>query len=462
MGDPVARPLNARKRPAGRPMTVQNVAHRADSASRSASHRAGSHSALVDAKRRRGRRRFLVVVIAIALVVALAAAGMTAFAFFRTTDSNLNLDPSNAKDALVAQKDGEAYYALMSADLSRPELREQQPGALGLLLLRIDEGAHAVTMVTIPSKLNVRTSDGQTHPIDEASQIGGEAELIKCVADLAQVDISHFVKTDADGIAGMTEALGGVQMSVPSEIDDPRAGTLVVMPGDDKLTGEEALILLRASNVSGGESAMYKNRMAFTLALAEQAASTEGLDFANAVGETSKYIYTDWTASDLLALGGALKPFEDLTVYQCTVPYAESNAKGSDVTLYERQTKSWEAMLSRIKAGEDPNDIDSAPENVNASNVTVEVRNGTSTAGAAAKLGEFLSGSGYEVIGVGNTDDGTIYPETLVVYTDQGSEGAAKAIVEDMGSGRVVNGGDFYSSQADVIAIIGLDWMPVG
>ena len=99
---------------------------------------------------------------------------------------------------------------------------------------------------------------------------------------------------------------------------------------------------------------------------------------------------------------------------------------------------------------------------MNASNVTVEVRNGTSTAGAAAKLGEFLSGSGYEVIGVGNTDDGTIYPETLVVYTDQGSEGAAKAIVEDMGSGRVVNGGDFYSSQADVIAIIGLDWMPVG
>ncbi len=91
------------------------------------------------------------MVIAIALVVALAAAGMTAFAFFRTTDSNLNLDPSNAKDALVAQKDGEAYYALMSADLSRPELREQQPGALGLLLLRIDEGAHAVTMVTIPS-----------------------------------------------------------------------------------------------------------------------------------------------------------------------------------------------------------------------------------------------------------------------------------------------------------------------
>ena len=105
--------------------------------------------------------------------------------------------------------------------------------------------------------------------------------------------------------------------------------------------------------------------------------------------------------------------------------------------------------------------IDSVAEGVDEGQVTVEVRNGTNTAGAAAKLGEMLSAKGYEVIGVGNTDDATIYPETLVVYTNSEAEGAAKAVVSDMGSGRVVNGGDFYSSEADIIAIIGQDWMPV-
>ena len=118
-------------------------------------------------------------------------------------------------------------------------------------------------------------------------------------------------------------------------------------------------------------------------------------------------------------------------------------------------------MLARIEAGEDPNAIDSTAEGVDPDMVTVEVRNGTNTAGAAAKLGEMLAGYGYEILGVGNTDDGTIYPETLIVYTNGESEGAAKAIVAEMGSGRVVNGGDYYSSDADVIAIIGLDWMPV-
>lgn len=458
---PEARSLTRKRHPSKRPLTVSNVEAPASGRARTAA-RGGAHSALVDAQRKRSRRRSVLLVAGVVLLALIAACAVGAFTFFRSTDSNLALDPSNAKEALVAQKEGEPYYVLMEADLTRAGYAVQQPDAIGYQLLRIDEAEKVVTMVTVPSKLAVRTSDGDVHPLDEAADVGGDAELIRAVASLAEVDISHFVTTDADGICGIVDAMGGVAVEMPSAIDDPRAGSLVIPANADVLTGEQALIYLRATNISGGTDAAFKNRMTFTLDLAEDAADSEGLDFANAVGEASRYIYTDWTASDLLALGSALKPFSELTVYQCIVPYAASSAAGVDVVLYERQSKSWAAMLERVKAGEDPNDIDSAAENVDASEVTIEVRNGTNTAGAAARLAESLEAQGYQILGVGNTDDGTIYPETLVVYTNSESEGAAKAVVADMGSGRVVNGGDFYSSEADIIAIIGQDWMPVG
>lgn len=461
-GPPVARPLtySPRQRTRKPERVISNVERPASG--RSLPRRgAGAHSVLVDAKRKRSRRKVVLIALILTVLVGLAAAGVSAFTFFRSTDSNLALDPSNVQEALVAQKADEPYFVLMTADLSLPGYAKQQPNAQGYQLVRIDEGARTVTLITIPSKLNVRTSDGETRPLDEAKAVGGDAELVRVVSELIGEGIAHFVTTDSAGISGMADALGGVPVELVSQIDDPTTGYEVVDAGASRLSGSQSLAFLRASNVAGGVDGMFQDRMTYTLNLAKEAASSQGLSFANAVGEASRFIYTDWTASDLLALGSALSPFDGLTIYTCIFPYVSSNAAGVGNTLYERRSQSWDQMLARIKAGQDPNDIETESASVEANGVTVEVRNGTNTAGAAAKLGEMLTQDGYEVIGVGNTDDNTIYPETLVIYTKSEYEGEAKAVLDDMGSGRLVNGGDFYSSDAHVIAIIGLDWMPV-
>ncbi|MFR7404232.1 MAG: hypothetical protein ACLUW6_06365 [Coriobacteriaceae bacterium] len=43
--------------------------------------------------------------------------------------------------------------------------------------------------------------------------------------------------------------------------------------------------------------------------------------------------------------------------------------------------------------------------------------------------------------------------------TDEAFEIAAKAIVSDLSAGRVVNGGDFYTFDTNVLVIIGTDWI---
>ena len=86
------------------------------------------------------------------------------------------------------------------------------------------------------------------------------------------------------------------------------------------------------------------------------------------------------------------------------------------------------------------------------------MRNGAGITGAASACKTFLESKGYSVDSAGNADDGTTYEETLIVYMDDQYENPANSIVNELGCGRVVNGGDYYTSSSNIIVIIGLDW----
>lgn len=406
---------------------------------------------------RKKRRRRIMFVAIVALLVLAVSAGVGVATYYSSSDSKLALGDSNASDALVAQEGDAPYYILCAAQLgSAGAAQGAQTDAY--MLVRVDEANRALTFIAIPSNLEVRLSDGQNHPLYDAREVGGDAELISQVADLADVDITHFAMTDAQGIAGMVDAVGGVQVNVSEEVDDPYAGTKVLLAGDQSLDGADALIYLRATNFSNGIEGAAANRVGFTLALAQRALTAEGLSFAALVGDAGDYVSTDMTSSQLIALSDALRPLDEVTVYTCVVPGYETDGTP---TLYEYSDSQWADMLERVKAGEDPNAIDSSAEYVNPADVTVEVRNGAGTTGAASSLGDMLSAAGYAVEGVGNVDDGTTYPETFVIYSDEANEGAAKAVMQVVGSGRIIVGGDFYTFDTDILVIIGKDWMPV-
>lgn len=409
---------------------------------------------------RRSHVKTVFIALGIVVLIVAIALGIGMYTYFKSTDQNLSFDASDAKEALVAPEADAPFYVLCTADLADPYLANNPPENQGYMLVRVDTQAKQLTFITIPAQLQVRMKDGEVHPLDEAHRTAGDAALISIVSDLAGIKVNHFITTSVDHIESMVEFLGGIHLDITEEIDDPRAGTRVVMVGDESLDGAESIVVLRATNFAGGFETTAKNRVAFTMQVLRQSLGTEGLDFASIVGEASKYISTDLTTSDLLSLGEVLKPVQDITVYQAILPYYETSDPLSGQASYSSKSEAWLQMAERFRAGEDPSQGDSDAQSVNKAGVTVEVRNGTITNGAAAKLAESLKGFGYQITDVGNADGGVIYPETLIVYTDPAYEGAAKAVIGDMGVGRAVNGGDYYSSDAQVIAIIGKDWMP--
>ncbi len=102
---------------------------------------------------------------------------------------------------------------------------------------------------------------------------------------------------------------------------------------------------------------------------------------------------------------------------RCTLPWFPGALTTSDEgeETYEVSGEDLAAMMEAVNAGNSPESFEGNLANVDRSLVTVEVRNGSGIQGAAARCGELLTSAGYDVKSVGNVDDGTVYPETLVI-----------------------------------------------
>ena len=407
---------------------------------------------------RRRRKRVIGIVVIVALVSVALAIAAGVYAYLRNTDARLELPGPEVEALLVTESPNEPYYVLCVADLGDSRFAYDRPSDDAYMLVRVDVQSKVVTFITIPAEISMEFPDEEYYTLSDYPAELGEEGAVSAISKFANVPISHYVRTDASRIVSMTDLLGGVDMDIVQEIDDPNAGIYVVRPGEQHLDGKKALFVLRATNVEGGFATTASYRMGFTQELACEALDSTGIGFANLVSDASNYIDTDWSTSELLALGDALRPASEITFYQCIVPYMKSASARDGSTVYRCIESDWQLLMEAVSQGLDPASIEREPGEVNEKEITVEVRNGAMINGAATLVGNMLSELGYNVLSVGNVDDGTTYPETLVVYTKEEFEDAALSIVRDLGAGRVVNGGDFYSSKADVIVIIGIDW----
>ena len=396
------------------------------------------------------RIAFLALMVVLILTVGI---GVGVAVYFGQSNSKMSFGDESVDKVLVEPVEGEAYYALCAAELGT-YIDPASGEADAYVLVRIDEANKALTLVGIPANLAVKTADGTTMALYEVLDAEGDAALISQVSQFAGVDISHYAHTNAEGISRMVEKLGGLSVTLTEELDDPNAGILYIQAGEQTLDGESVLTLLRATNFSNGLETQNGNRLEVMTQMAAAALSSEGLSFASELSSMADSVQTSWSSSALMDLGELMRPFDSVTVYEAFVPgYASGR-------LYVDSTAKWKALMQNVMAGKDPYAESETVTNVDRSAVTVEVRNGGGVTGAGAKMGELITACGYQLGEVGNTGDGANYPETLVIYKDPAYASAAEALVADTGAGRVVNGGDFYTFETNLLVVVGKDWMP--
>lgn len=397
----------------------------------------------------KGRKRKAIVGVVLGVAVLVVACVAAAFVYVGNIDSRLAVPDKDALSGVLAppaDAQGTAEYTILAASYD-------DPGAIeSIALVRTDAASGQATVVAIPG--SVQTLDG-SQTLSEAYAEGGDAGLAQAVEEFAGIQAAHYARTDANGLQGLVDAVGGITVTLDEEVSDPDAGDMTLPAGAQTIDGQQALFLCRANDFSNPDEGRAKNMAAVAAGLLSKVSASEGLGFYLQMDHVADFIKTDMDVRAFEGFVSSLRGIELGSVLSDSVPI---RSKSSSTGVLTVDQEAWTAMMGRVNQGlapkEDVRDIVAA---ANPSSFTITVNNGGGVEGAAAQAAQMLQNDGFSVSTVGNTAM-QVYDETLVIYKDEAFESQAEAVVALLGHGRAVWDSIHYSFDTDVLVVIGSDW----
>ncbi|GAA4699434.1 LCP family protein [Nocardioides conyzicola] len=247
--------------------------------------------------KRRGkvRKRHTVGKVLLSTVVVLGlATGLGVVFLYRHLNGNLEvLDPSsqlsNRPDKVKVEGPREPLNVLIMGSDTRDGAGNNIDGLTGggersdtTILLHLSADRKRAYGISIPrdllidrpecKKANGEKIAGADQVMwNEAFAVGGPACTIQQFEQVTGIRLDHFVKVDFEGFRGMVDAIGGVSMCIPEDIDDPDHH-IHIPAGTRKLHGNEALNYVRERYVvgDGSDVGRMKRQQAFIASMAHQ------------------------------------------------------------------------------------------------------------------------------------------------------------------------------------------------
>ncbi|OIV36824.1 transcriptional regulator [Mangrovactinospora gilvigrisea] len=316
--------------------------------------------------RRLGRRIALVVC---AVLVVLGGAG--GFAYYKL-DGNLHgvdIDKALGKDRPKKVDNGAENILVLGSDS-----RSGANGAYGrdegsarsdtAMVLHLAKGRKSGTLISIPrdtlvDRPSCTAPNGSTTAaasgvmFNSAYSAGGPACSVKTVEKLTGVRMDHFVEIDFAGFTKVVDALGGVTVDIPQDIDD-NDSHLHITKGVHKLDGKQALGLVRTRHGVGDGSDLgrIKLQQLFIRSLMKQVESSSLLTSPTKLYRTAdaatKTVTTDSGLDSLSSLTSFARSMSGLTgsrLKTVTMPvqYDPSNPNRV-IPINSEMTRLWTAV----------------------------------------------------------------------------------------------------------------------
>lgn len=440
--------------------------------------------------RRKKTKRKRIALVTLAVVGALLLGGIgAAWAYISQIDSNLSDGlSSDLLSALSASDTASDPFYMLLIGVDKSEARDESGEFSGtyrtdtMILARIDPKEKKVTLISIPRDTQVDLGTYGEQKINAAYAFGGATLAVTTVENLAGVEISHYAEIDFDGLVAVVDALGGIDVNVPVEIDDDQAGGYLAA-GQQTLSGSQALILCRSrhtyDDIGDGDAMRAACQRLVIQAIMQKALSSDVATLTNTVSTLAEYVTTDLSVSEIVGLAQNMLGIDvSQNVYTSAVP---TTSQYIDSVWWEiLDEEEWEAMMERVKQGlsptgetevdsstgltlssagsssSDSSDSSSSSSGSSLSSYSISVKNGAGITGCAAEAAEKLTAEGATVE-TGNADDFN-YSSTLVIYESSSDADTAQAIVDLLGTGEAVQNTGKYSYTADFLVVVGADW----
>ncbi|WP_326550790.1 LCP family protein [Micromonospora sp. NBC_01813] len=237
--------------------------------------------------RPRWGRIALVSLVALLLVALVAGGGLWAYA--RGLDQDLaRTDPFSAitEGRPPAAVDGALNILMIGTDSRDPDAQLDQAGrwrADTIIVMHIPSShdrAYLVSIprdlyVTVPEEAGAACDSGQRAKINAAFAFGGMPLAVRTVECFSGVRIDHVMAIDFGGFVEVTDALGGVDLTVEQDTTSIHKPYRQFSQGVNHMNGAEALDWVRQrKQFPEGDFARMRHQQEFLRALMDKAVSS--------------------------------------------------------------------------------------------------------------------------------------------------------------------------------------------
>ncbi|KAF4410158.1 MULTISPECIES: LCP family protein [Streptomyces] len=408
-----------------------------------------------------------------AFVVVAGAA--TAFALYN--HFNDNISTVDIGDAGAATSDGPLNILVIGTD-ARTGKGNQGYGDAGspghadtTILFHVSEDRSNATAVSIPRDLITDIPDCPTKQEDGSTKIiSGEQDVrfntslgqsgrdpgctMRTVKEMTGLEVNHFMMADFNAVKTLSSAVGGVEVCLAKDIDDPKSH-LKLPAGKHTLKGEDALAFVRtrASVGNGGDLSRIEIQQQFLSSMIRKMKSGDTLtdpgklwDLATAATKALTVDTGIGTINKLKNLAQDISRVDTKNITFATVPVIDNPAETvkTTVVLNEKPAEQLFSMMredisltevkKKEKAAKDKQEkAKTEGPKADPSEVRVEVLNGGGPIGAAQSTLEWLQNTeGVRLSSNGGNAPGEKQDKTTLEYAPNQAD-QARALAEMMG-----------------------------
>ncbi|MCQ8832940.1 LCP family protein [Streptomyces malaysiensis] len=356
--------------------------------------------------------------------------GGSAAAYFVYQHLNSNISKVDVGENNAAVSNGPMNILLIGTDRRDGKGNEGygDAGSVGhadtTLLFHVSEDRSNATVLSIPRDMITDIPDCRTKQEDGSfKNIPGESEVRfntslgqeerdpgctwQTVEKLTGLEIDHFMMADFNAVKEMSSAVGGVEVCLAKDVNDPKSH-LNLKKGRHTIEGEEALAFVRTRHTVGfgGDLDRIKLQQQFLSSLMRKMKSSGTLSSPGklwGLAQTAtKALTVDTgigTVSKLASLGKNLSKVDLKNVTFATVPVVD-NTDGATVLLDKtkaeplfamvRQDVSLTEVKEKEKAAKDKQAALLKGPKADPADVRVKVLNGSGQFGAAQETVDWM------------------------------------------------------------------------
>ncbi len=323
-----------------------------------------SHDNLVRVRKKRSKHRTLkrvLLVILIVLLVAVAAVAAYGLWYKSTIESNIAMDAQEQQQlqevlAPVDENKAQPFYVLLVGSDNWETYGERSDA---LILVRIDQADHKVTMVSIPRDTPYMLN-GQKVKINQAFSEQGATGAVKAVEELTGVSISYYAEIEFAGLANFVDQIGGIYVNVPYTIDyqvyTNDQATVHIEAGQQRLSGEQCVALARMRTAYGDDqdAKRQSNVRAMTEALLKTVLKSSPAAIPGLIQNLTQCFSTSMDLNTMVNLALDFAQADNVQIYTCTGPYKGDIDQATGMWLCYEDPEGWKTLMEKVDKGEDP------------------------------------------------------------------------------------------------------------